>query len=151
MFNVTVCWTVNICVTSHVSEKYALWDILWAPCLRLGNLEKSVWSILLLKHREGLSVIRVGLRHVGTLSKLKIWCSLNQYSLNFFHVGQGWQNFFRAQAKLRFNYLRNSVTWWNLTVLAPYLWLFQWSFSILYRLVPQAAAQLTHPLVQPSL
>jgi len=37
----------------------------------------------------------------------------------------------------------------NLSLLAPYFWLFQWHLSIPYRMVYQTGAWVTHLLVQP--
>ena len=79
-------------------------------------------------------------QELGTLS--------NWHFLNFFGLGWGWQTPLDMCAWTVNNFWRSSFTHVNLSLLAPYFWLFQLCLSATYRVVPWAAAWLACHLVQ---
>jgi hypothetical protein len=88
---------------------------------------------------------------LGASDRLRIWHPFKPISIKlfFFCLGQGWRKILRARALISDNFRRNSFTYGNLSLVAPYFQLFQRCLSARNRLAPWAAAWLAGLLIQP--
>jgi hypothetical protein len=95
-----------------------------------------------------LIVIRVGLRNVGVLGSLTIWCPLKPIFFKFFGPEKSWQTFLRAHAQIAGYLPEKLFCMCKPDFVAPYFQLFQSRLSVL---IDWRTRRLAHPLDQPRL